>query len=43
MGVYALGIPGIAVIKQSSQYEDASGGDTNAPSQTNPVTTTAGK
>ena len=40
MGVYALGIPGIAIITQSTQNEDASGGDTNAPSQTNPVTTT---
>ena len=43
MGVYALGIPGIAIITQSSQNEDASGGDTNAPTQANPVTTTAGK
>ena len=43
MGVYALGIPGIAIITKSTQNEDASGGDTNAPTQVNPVTTTAGK
>ena len=40
MGVYAIGVPGIAVITHSTQNEDASGGDTNAPSQVNPVTTT---
>ena len=40
MGVYAIGVPGIAIITHSAQNEDASGGDTNAPSQTNPVTTT---
>ena len=40
MGVYALGIPGIAIITQSTQNEDASGGDTNVPTQANPVTTT---
>ena len=40
MGVYAIGVPGIAIITQSTQNEDASGGDANAPSQTNPVTTT---
>jgi len=38
-----LAVAGIAIIKQSSQNEDASGGDTNAPTQANPVTTTAGK
>ena len=38
MGVYALGIPGIAIITQSTQNEDASGGDTNVPTQANPVT-----
>ena len=43
MGVYALGIPGIAIITKSTQNEDASGGDTNVPTQANPVTTTAGK
>jgi hypothetical protein len=40
MGVYALGIPGIAIITKSTQNEDASGGDTNVPTQANPVTTT---
>ena len=40
MGVYALGIPGIAIITRSAQNEDASGGDTNVPTQVNPVTTT---
>ena len=37
MGVYAIGIPGIAIITQSTQNEDASGGDTNVPTQANPV------
>ena len=40
MGVYALGIPGIAIITKSTQNEGASGGDTNVPTQVNPVTTT---
>ena len=40
MGVYALGIPGIAIITKSTQNEDTSGGDTNVPTQANPVTTT---
>jgi len=40
MGVYAIGIPGIAIITKSTQNEDASGGDNNAPTQVNPVTTT---
>ena len=40
MGVYAIGVPGIAIITQSAQNEDASGGDTNVPTQVNPVTTT---
>ena len=35
--------PGIAIIITSTQNEDASGGDNNAPTQVNPVTTTAGK
>ena len=39
MGVYALGIPGIAVITQSHQAADATGEDVNANKQTNPVTT----
>ena len=40
MGVYAIGVPGIAIITKSTQNEDASGGDTNVPTQANPVTTT---
>ena len=40
MGVYAIGVPGIAIITRSAQNEDASGGDTNVPTQANPVTTT---
>ena len=39
MAVYALGIPGIAVITQSHQAADATGEDVNANKQTNPVTT----
>ena len=39
MGVYALGIPGIAVITQSHQAADATGEDVSANKQTNPVTT----
>ena len=38
MGVYAIGVPGIAIITKSTQNEDASGGDSNAPAQVNPVT-----
>ena len=37
MGVYAFGIPGIAVITHSSQDADARGDDANAPAQANPV------
>ena len=40
MGVYAIGVPGIAIITKSTQNEDASGGDNNAPTQVNPVTNT---
>ena len=39
MGVYAFGLPAIAVITQSGQTADYSGGDTNGVSQANPVTT----
>ena len=39
MGVYAFGLPAIAVITQSEQAADYSGGDTNGVSQANPVTT----
>ena len=38
MGVYAFGIPGIAVITQSHQTADKiTGSDTNAATQSNPV------
>ena len=37
MGVYALGIPGIAVITHSEQTADNKGEDTNTPVQVNPV------
>ena len=39
MGVYAFGLPAIAVITQSAQTADYSGGDTNGVNQANPVTT----
>ena len=38
MGVYAFGIPGIAVISQTTQAADNKGEDTNVPVQVNPVT-----
>ncbi len=38
MGVYAFGIPGIAVITQSAQNADNAGDDDNGPVQSNPVT-----
>lgn len=37
MGVYALGIPGIAVITHSEQTADNKGEDKNTPVQVNPV------
>ena len=37
MGVYAFGIPGIAVITQSNQDADNRGNDDNKPTQANPV------
>ena len=37
MGVYAFGIPSIAVITQSTQAADNAGSDTNAATQSNPV------
>ena len=39
MGVYAFGLPAIAVITQSEQTADYSGGDTNGVNPANPVTT----
>ena len=38
MSLYAIGIPGIAVITQSRQDADNRGDDENTPSQVNPVT-----
>lgn len=38
MGVYALGLPAIAVITQTTQTEENTGSDTNSASQSNPVT-----
>ena len=40
MGVYAFGIPGIAVITQSAQNADNAGDDDNNQTQANPVTVT---
>ena len=37
MSLYAVGIPGIAVITHSTQDADNKGDDTNAPRQENPV------
>ena len=38
MSVYALGIPGIAVITESRQTANNAGSDTNAAAQSNPLT-----
>ena len=38
MSLYAIGIPGIAVVTQSEQTADNAGGDDNRPVQANPVT-----
>ena len=45
MSLYAIGIPGIAIVTQSEQTADNKGDDDNAPLQSNPVTTelTTGK
>ena len=37
MSLYAIGIPGIAVVTQSEQTADNAGGDENRPVQANPV------
>ena len=41
MGVYAFGIPGIAVITHSEQNADNAGDDENRPVQANPVSVRA--
>lgn len=38
MSLYAIGIPGIAVVTQSTQEADNRGDDENKPLQSNPVT-----
>ena len=38
MSLYAIGIPGIAVVTQSTQDADNRGDDENKPTQANPVT-----
>lgn len=38
MSLYAIGIPGIAVVTQSTQNADNTGDDDNKPVQANPVT-----
>ena len=37
MSLYAIGIPGIAVVTHSAQGADARGDDENKPTQINPV------
>ena len=37
MSLYAIGIPGIAVVTQSEQTADNTGDDDNTPVQANPV------
>ena len=41
MSLYAVGIPGIAVVTQSTQEADNTGDDENKANQTNPVTVKA--
>ena len=38
MSLYAIGIPGIAIVTQSEQTADNKGDDDNKPAQANPVT-----
>ena len=38
MSLYAIGIPGIAIVTQSEQTADNAGDDDNKPVQANPVT-----
>ena len=38
MSLYAIGIPGIAIVTQSEQTADNKGDDENKPAQVNPVT-----
>ncbi len=41
MSLYAIGIPGIAVVTRSEQTADNKGDDNNKPAQSNPVTVDA--
>ena len=41
MSLYAVGIPGIAVVTRSEQTADNKGDDDNKPAQSNPVTVDA--
>ena len=41
MSLYAIGIPGIAVVTQSTQEADNRGDDENRPTQANPVSVKA--
>ena len=41
MSLYAIGIPGIAVVTQSEQTADNTGDDDNTPVQANPVSVDA--
>ena len=40
MSLYAIGIPGVAVVSQSEQTADNKGDDENKPTQANPVSVT---
>ena len=39
ISLYAIGVPGIAVVTTTTQNADNKGDDENKPKQTNPVTT----
>ena len=41
MSLYAIGIPGIAIVTQSEQTADNTGDDDNTPVQANPVSVDA--
>lgn len=40
IGVYAFGIPGVAVVTHTTQYADNKGNDDNKSEQSNPVVIT---
>ena len=39
MSVVGIGLPAVAIVHSSTLAADAAGADTNAPTQSNPVTT----